>query len=559
MASGTVVLTPSRPWTGVVGLGSVFGKTLRDSRRAALIVGGIAGLFMVGTGVPFGRAPEFSTIELRHQFTQAILSLPVALRGLLGEPIDIEHMGGFLSFRVGNSLPSIFGLWSVIALSGTLAGEAGKGSLDLLLSTPQSRVSVALQKLGGHVVALAFAMMIFAGLTFMVGQVFALLPGDEIPLSAALGQGVLLGLLMLASGSIAFAAAPFVGRNRALAFGLISLFGGTLINAYASLSPLIESLRPLSFDALTAHHRPLAGVTDWPSVAVLAAITLVFLAIGVLGFVRRDLGEASALRWLRLPSLPAGIGDAVRRQLADRTAEALAWGVGIGIYAALVVASAKAFAESIGKLPQIVALVHVIYPHIDFGQPSGILQLTFFGFGSLMLGLSGAHFLSGWAADEGRGRLAVVMSAPISRVRWMLSSGAGVLGAVAIATLTLAVFVGVAVWTQAGALADPVAGTAIIGLAAAGFTGIGLAVGGVVRSSLAAPAAGFAAIATFVLDTLGAALKLPDPVLQLSIFKHLGQPMAGVYDAAGIVAALVLAIGGLLVGAWGLQRRDLDR
>ena len=39
----------------------------------------------------------------------------------------------------------------------------------------------------------------------------------------------------------------------------------------------------------------------------------------------------------------------------------------------------------------------------------------------------------------------------------------------------------------------------------------------------------------------------------------MGQPMAGVFDPVGIVAAVVLAVGGLLVGAWGLQRRDLDR
>jgi ABC-2 type transport system permease protein len=559
MTARSAVLLPSRPWSRVVGLGSIFGKTLRDSRRAMLIVGGIAGLFMLATGAPFGSAPEFATIELRRQFTQGILSLPLALRGLLGDPIDIEHMGGFLSWRIGNTLPSIFGLWSVIALSGTLAGEAGKGSLDLLLSTPQGRASVALQKLAGHVVAVAVAMAIFAGLTFLVGQLFARLPGDQIPLVAAIGQGVLFGLLMLASGSIAFATAPFVGRTRALAFGLISLFGGTIINGYSSLSPLIESLRPLSFESWTVGHRPLAGVTDWPSIALLAAVTAAFLAMGVIGFVRRDVGNASGLRWLRLPSLPAGVDGPLRRQLADRAAEALAWGLGVGLYASLIVASAKAFAESIGRLPQIVALVHIVYPAIDFSQPSGILQLTFFGFGSLMLSLAGASFLAGWSGDEGRGRLAVVMSVPVTRFRWMLASGGGVLAAVGIVTLTVAVSVAVAVWTQAGELRGPLIGTAILGLAAAGFTGIGLAVGGLVRASLAAPAAGFAAIATFLLDSLGAALKLPDPVLQLSLFKHLGQPMVGVYDTTGIVAAAALALGGLFLGAFGLQRRDLDR
>jgi hypothetical protein len=35
--------------------------------------------------------------------------------------------------------------------------------------------------------------------------------------------------------------------------------------------------------------------------------------------------------------------------------------------------------------------------------------------------------------------------------------------------------------------------------------------------------------------------------------------MAGVLDPVGIAAAGVLAVGGLLIGAAGLQRRDLDR
>ena len=94
---------------------------------------------MIGTGAPYGFAPEFSTVELRQAFIAGLTALPPALRGLLGEPINLDTMGGFLSWRVGNFLPVMLGLWPVIALSGTIAGEAAKGSLDLLASTPQSR------------------------------------------------------------------------------------------------------------------------------------------------------------------------------------------------------------------------------------------------------------------------------------------------------------------------------------------------------------------------------------------------------------------------------------
>ena len=67
-----------------------------------------------------------------------------------------------MSWRVGNFLPVMLGLWPVLALSGTLAGEAAKGSLDLLASTPHSRSSIALEKLAGHVTAVVFAMAILA-------------------------------------------------------------------------------------------------------------------------------------------------------------------------------------------------------------------------------------------------------------------------------------------------------------------------------------------------------------------------------------------------------------
>ena len=174
-------------------------------------------------------------MELRRAFIAGLTSLPPALRGLLGQPINLETMGGFLSWRVGNTLPVLLGLWPVIALSGTLAGEAAKGSLDLLASTPQARRTIALEKLAGHVTAVTLAMLLLASTIWFVGAAFGSLPGDEIPASAALGQVALYGVMMLAVGGVAFATAPWLGRTRAMAFGLIVLFASYLIYSYASL------------------------------------------------------------------------------------------------------------------------------------------------------------------------------------------------------------------------------------------------------------------------------------------------------------------------------------
>ncbi len=553
------VLTRPGAWARVAGLGTVYGKTVRDGRRAALVFGGVAALFMFGTGAPYGFAPEFSTIELRRAFVAGITSLPVLLRGLLGEPINIEFMGGFLSWRVGNFLPAMLGLWPVIALSGILAGEAAKGSLDLLVSTPQGRRAVAVQKVAGHVTAVILAMLILAAGIWVVGAAFGHLPGDEIPFTAALGQVVLYGLMMLAVGGVAFASAPFVGRTRAAAFGLIALFGSYLLYSYASLSPLIEALSRLSFFSWTAGHRPMAGVTDWPSIAVLAAVDVALLAVGIWAFARRDVGSVANVGWLRLPSLPAGIRGPFSRQLSDRAGIAIAWGLGTGLYGMVIVASATAFSQMIRDLPQIGAIIDAIYPGLDLTQPSAVLQLTFFAFGSFIMSLAGASFLAGWASDEGRRRLEVVLSTPRSRASWAAWSALGVLAAIGIMAAVIATLTGIAVALQGGDVVAPVAGCIVLGLASAAFASIGLAVGGLVRTSLAAGVTALLVIGTFVIDTIGAALKLPGWVLDLSLYRHLGQPLAGTFDPVGLVVAVVIVVGGVAVCTFGMTRRDIGR
>jgi putative exporter of polyketide antibiotics len=123
----------------------------------------------------------------------------------------------------------------------------------------------------------------------------------------------------------------------------------------------------------------------------------------------------------------------------------------------------------------------------------------------------------------------------------------------------VALFVGLGVANQGGDVVDPVTGIAILALTTAGFAGVGLAAGGLIRTSLAAGVTGFLVIATMLIDTLGAALKLPDWVLDLSIYRHVGQPMAGVVEPFGVAVAAVMAVGGLVLCTLGLRRRDIGR
>ena len=541
----------------LTGLGSVFGKTLRDSRRAVLVVGLLGGGLMLATAAPM--ALQFGTREARIELVASMELLPPVLTGLLGVPIAIDTLGGFMSWRIGNIMPALLGIWSVMALSGTLAGEAKRGSLDLLVATPVGRRRVAAQKYLGHVVALIAAMALATILTTLAGAAFATLPGDEVSFTAAAGHFTLTGLLILVAGSVAWAVGPVIGRGKAAGLGLVVLFGGYLINSYASLSPIIDALRPLSWFAWTEAHRPLAGQSDWLPVVGLAGLTAVLAVVGLFTFDRRDLNRPMDLAWLRLPSLPAGTGGPFRRQLADRTGMAIGWGVGVGLYGALIAASSEAFVESILQVEGMAQLLDALYPGLDLEQPYAILQLAFFSFGTLLIGFAGATFLAAWASDENDRRLDVVLSTPLSRAGWAIASGAGVIAALFVVMLVAAVPIGLAVAAQGGDLVTPVVGLLLVALYGAAFAGIGLAVGGLVRATLAPVVTGALVLASFLLELVGNVLDLPEEIIALSLNHHQGQALAGSYDAVGIVAGGVLAVGGLLVGAWGWSRRDIGR
>ena len=55
-----------------------------------------------------------------------------------------------------------------------------------------------------------------------------------------------------------------------------------------------------------------------------------------------------------------------------------------------------------------------------------------------MAGLAGATFLAAWASDENDRRLDVVLSTPVSRARWAIKSGLGVMAGIGVFVVVLA-------------------------------------------------------------------------------------------------------------------------
>jgi ABC-2 type transport system permease protein len=416
---------------------------------------------------------------------------------------------------------------------------------------------VAFEKLGGHLVVLGIVVLVtFVAIT-IAGSTLAALPGDEISPLSALAYSLWLGLIALAGGALAFALGPFVGRGAAAGIAGAVTFAGFILNGYQDPVPALAPFANLTWWGWTQDHVGLAGQYDWPSVALVAVVTVVLLAVGIEAFARRDIGVTTALPTPSLPRPLLGLGGPLGRGISINLGTAFWWGIGIGFFGLVLGGAASDFMDQLADSPQFLQLLETVFPGVDYGSAGGFLQLLFVEFGVILAGLAAASLVSGWASDETSGRLEMVLATPLSRMGWALSGGMAMLVNVAFFLALAAAGTAIGVATTDSEVATPLLGTLVLGLYAAALVGIGHAVGGWLGTRFAATAVVVFVLVTWFIQLLGPLMGLPQVVMDLALTTHFGQPMVGEWDMTGVVASVAIAVAGIALGTWGFTRRDL--
>lgn len=535
----------------IYGFGSIYGKTIRDSRLAFIIAAGLLGGMALVMGLAVSSV--FPTPAGRLEVDKLIGSIPASMVNLFGKPVSLGTLGGYMTFKYGAIFALGTALWSILALSSTLAGEARRGSLDFVAAAPFGKRRIALEKLAAHLTMLGLAMAILAVMTTGSSTLFGdAALGDQIPLLSSVGFALWCGFLAVFFGGLAFALAPLLGR--AGSAGVASLVMLVLWIANGLDVGGIVVLSPFRW---TADHIALVGRYDWLPLGLVGIVAVILLAIGVELFVRRDLGVTAGLSLPGLPAAVLGVRGPISRAFGEQLPRALSWGIGLGLMGALIASLVGPMASQLGKDPNLSQTFAAIFPGFDLASAGGWLQL----YAELLFiaaGFAAATFVSKWASDETEGRLEMVLTTPTARARWVIAGGVAALLAIVVMTVLFAAGIGLGAASGGVAAGDPMAGSAALGLYAAAIAGVGIAVGGLWRTSLAAEIAALLVVATYLIDLIAPPLKLPDWVHQLALTAHIGQPMVGAWDPIGIVACLVIAVGGVLLGAWGMARRDVD-
>jgi ABC-2 type transport system permease protein len=554
---------------------SIFTKSLRDYRWGILGWGLAGGLIIF---VYYGQVSK----ALAGLSPSAIYQLAEST-DFFGEVFknSISTPGGYVTYKIMGSLPIVLGIWTLLAGARMTRGEEDRGAMDILLSTPQSRMKLLSQK----VLALAAAtgiVSVLIGLLTMAGMPSAKVTLDPV---AALLAGVNGGLAAFVFGALALFLAQFMSRGAAagwtgglMAFSFVLDGTGRAITADAGI-------RPFSPIYYYDQNLPLIpGYTpNWGAYAVLVLVSLVLVGASLPLFMRRDIGRSVladvSLRQRTVeqarPAGPVlareerdvwvrGIGlQAIRRQ----GVESFWWIVSLAVATGFLVLIAKGTEQTLLKALQsssntsLNSVIGKLFSGANITTNAGFLSILVFSyFGSLLVPIFSGILAYHWATDLDHGRLELVLSTPPPRWRVVLERYGAVLAAAV--TATVVIWLTVVVCAQlsgfaydGGRVAEASFGLLPLALITASlvYALAGLVPPGAVIGIMAA----FLGV-SYLADLLQSYLKLPSWVLNFSMYHQYGAPVLNGLSWGAFVGMLVVAVALLAVGSWQFSTRDVE-
>jgi ABC-2 type transport system permease protein len=468
----------------------------------------------------------------------------VALYGPLGG-LNIDALSVFKTVMMGAVFVSILGL--TVVRRHTRA-EEDDGRIELVGSGAVSRrAPLAAAVLLGVVAVLVPSILSGIGLA-AVGQ-------DATGSMAFAVAWAAPGLAMVGITAVIAQVAGTSRTASGLGFGTVAVF--FLLRALGDTYPdgpahVLTWISPLGWagrvSAYGENNLWLLGV----GAAAWAATTAGAFAL----LDRRDLG--SGLLALRPGNARAGAGLGSALGLTSRLARGtvIGWTVGLVVGGSLIASLLPAVSE-LTKNPAVKSMLE------SLGSSTGSLENLFvateLSIISIAVAAAGLALALRLAGSERAGFTEPVLATPTSRLRWYASH--------ATTGLALPTWLMLVLGTVMGALARPVGGPdapgfgATLGAALATLpaiwvvVGVGLALVGI--STRLRPLAWLVLVFWLVVGEFGDLLGLPDAVMWLSPFQHLGSLPGGTFEVLSAVVLTVVAAGLVAVGAMAHRRRDI--
>lgn len=262
-------------------LGSVWQKTLRDSRRA--LVGYAIGMLALVAMI----AAIWPSFQGQQEELQRLLdSYPPALKAAFD--IGAFDGPGFLKGELFSlMLPLLLVIFAIGRGADVIAGEEERGSMDVLLAHPVTRRRVLLEKAAGVGIGLA----LLCALVFVALAIAVPLAGLGVPTLRLLAACVMLFLLASLFGALALALGALrPRRGAALGIAAAVAAGTYILQTVARLVEQVEGAKRLSPFHYYFSADPLVNGLDPAHALLLALLTAGLVALAAWSFERRDVG-----------------------------------------------------------------------------------------------------------------------------------------------------------------------------------------------------------------------------------------------------------------------------
>ncbi len=503
------------------------------------------------------------TPQERADFGSLSQALGVQLSYLNPIPIHPETLGGFAHWRLFGFFPVILAIWGIAAGVGVLRGDEERGLVDAWLSTGVSRRRLIAVR------SLAFAIAVTAAMAVMgLGAYLVAAAGHESFDAVGLVEEAipLIPFTVVCFEISALVSNFAASRRSAIGASAVLVYALILLN---NLSRTIDSLTGWaritpSFWVDRSDPGVPGGHLDVLGLGVMVAMTGFLMVLVAIAFGARDLGSpvfsipSRPSRPERMPSRNPFFRLPVLEPLYEQRSALAIWVAGIAAMAFFIVTNTKPITQLMGSTTQQRALLDAAgqgtRPEIAF------LAIAWFGILQIIVVAMTVFQVARWTAEDGEGRLEMILSQPISRTRVVIER-ALTLAAILLAASVAAWFLTRLALLAAGFELD----SGRLWLASLLLVPFGLSFGAV--GALAAsrwPRAAVATLGTYagasaMLLQVGHLYNLPDWIIRLSAFQLYGVPLTLGVDRRGLVVLVAVSLVGFGLTVLTMQRRDVGR
>ena len=517
-------------------------RGFRDARVRTIAFGYLFAIYAYIQ--PVGYRHTYPTVGDRLGFAHSFAGNK-AIRLFYGEPHDLLTVSGYSAWRVGGTLAIVAAVFGLLAAVRALRTEEDAGRTELVLTGIVGRRKAYLAALvaiaaGVLILWLAeFAGFVAGGLPVGGSAYLALATASVIPVCVGVG-------------AVASQLAPT--RRLALELGgaVVGLF--LLLRVIADTSSGFGWLRWATPLGWAEQLRPFAGARPLVLVLPVAASALLLLLAARIA-AGRDIGTGLLPARERAEPRLGLLSSPTAQALRSERPSLIVWTAGVGAFA-FILGMISTSISSAGISKSIQREIAKLGSGSIF-TPAGYVAFVFIFF-ILVVSLFACAQVGAGRHEEAEGQLETLLSLPVSRRRWLCGRLLLAVGGTAAISLTAGLL------TWAGAASQGVdislprmleAGANCLPVALL-FLGIATLAYAVVPRASAGITYGLVTVA-FLWQLVGSLLGVPEWLVELTPFAHVGLVPAQPFRAGAAVIMLAIAAASMLAAVWCFQRRDL--